>query len=115
MEQSSQHALPRQPLQVQTRFAKACALEQNLAHAEAVPNQLVQRNASGDDVPAARPGVEDDPALPGERLDGLRFDQGHFASGAWMIGVGPYLVEVAISFEALAAHGTGRLDRRRRS
>jgi hypothetical protein len=91
-----------QSLEMCTGFAEAKATHGDIPDPKFVADQVIERHAAGYDVTATRTRVQLDPKVALQGLDGLDFDQRHFAVRPGFLGVRPRLGEVTVSLQPFA-------------
>src|SRR5256885_15318291 len=98
MEQTLDHVLANDPLQVIAGFAQANAANANIANHELPAHQMIQRYVASDNIAASIARGKLDVVFALQRLNRLRLDQREFECRLGLVE-GALLEGVTISFE----------------
>src|SRR5829696_2316981 len=99
--EAAQDPWPRQPFEVRTRLAPPLAVALDLPHPEAPSDELVQHDASHDEVAPRLDGRQLD-AKGVELLQSFGLDEREIVAASFRVGEGPGLTLVAVAQEAAA-------------
>ena len=69
------------PGEVRARFAQPNPLKHDGTDREALPDQIIQRDTTGDDIPPKRLGLQPAGGIAVEGIDTLEFNERHFVRG----------------------------------
>ena len=86
MYQGRQYFFLRQSSQVRTGLAELDPSEGNFADSKFPPDQMIQRDCTRDQIPAAPTTLEGDPIIPLKGFQGFDLDQRHLTPGIRFFG-----------------------------
>ena len=104
MDQSAHGSFDRQFFQMRAWIAQSCPAQDHLADGELSIDEMIERDASSDEVASGLRCIDVDLIFSSQCLDGFDLDQSHFAARARSLAVAAGLAKVTISFESFTGN-----------